>query len=230
MNSVMCVACGNKTLKSYSWLSLSNHQDFLCGRCQNKLQRLKPPLCRKCHRMLSELPAEFVQGEMCYDCVRWEKWGGSLEKNMSLYVYNDYCKELMALFKYRGDYAIANIFAKDVHTALSELEVDYIVPIPLSGERLQERSFNQSEAFIQTAGLSAHNLLTRIHSEKQSKKSRQKRLNQADIFQIQTNFPIENKKIVLVDDIYTTGSTLQMAAQTLAEAGASHIISFTIAR
>jgi len=162
--------------------------------------------------------------------VRWEKQGSALEKNHSLYAYNTYMKELMALFKYRGDYALVEVFAEELRVVLSEIEADYVVPIPLSKERLRERRFNQSEALIQVAGFEPTLLLTRTHSEKQSKKSRKYRMEQATIFQFDTHFSIKNKEIVLVDDIYTTGSTLHQAAGILQREGAKSIQSVTIAR
>ena len=232
MDNVLCLACGGKSVRSYSWRSLyrKQNQGYLCQSCQSKLEKLEGPCCRKCARMLKDVPATFVEADLCYDCVRWEKRGAALAQNHSLYVYNDYLKELLALFKYRGDYAIVKIFAEEIRAILLRLSADYIVPIPLSEERLYERRFNQSEAIISEAGFVPSSLLTRTHSEKQSKKSRHHRMNRATVFQMDRNFSVQNKKIVLVDDIYTTGSTLQQAAEVLRKEGAKHIQSVTVAR
>ena len=104
-----------------------------------------------------------------------------------------------------------------------------IVPIPLSPERLQERGFNQAEALIVEAGLQSANLLKRTHSEKQSKKSRSDRIHVPQVFSLEPT-TLEGKRILLVDDIYTTGSTLRHAAKILVENGAASVSSITIAR
>jgi len=231
MDNVICLACGGKSVRRYSWRLLYGKQgELLCKSCHSKLRPLTQPGCRRCSRILADLPATFIQDDCCYDCVRWEKQGSALEKNHSLYAYNAYMKELLALFKYRGDYAIVECFAEELRVMLSGIEADYVVPIPLSKERLHERRFNQSEALIQAAGLLPTHLLTRTHSEKQSKKSRKHRMKQATIFQFDTHFSIKNKEIILVDDIYTTGSTLHQAAEILQREGAKSIKSVTIAR
>lgn len=231
MNHDICLACGGQSVRRYSWQSLFGKQgEVLCTSCQSKLHPLTQPGCRRCSRTLADLPETFIQDDYCYDCVRWEKQGSALEKNHSLYTYNEYMKELLALFKYRGDYAIVDCFAEKLRVVLSGIEADYVVPIPLSQERLYERRFNQSEALIRAVGLLPTHLLTRTHSEKQSKKTRKHRINQETIFQFDTHFSIKNKEIVLVDDIYTTGSTLHQAAGILQREGAKSIKSVTIAR
>ncbi|WP_353737005.1 phosphoribosyltransferase family protein [Bacillus sp. CMF12] len=109
------------------------------------------------------------------------------------------------------------------------MDFDFLVPIPLSSERLYERGFNQSSALIHEAGFTVTELLSRIHSEKQSKKSRQERIHLHQVFQ-PLNVDIEDKIILLIDDIYTTGSTLYHAAKVLKAGGAESISSITLAR
>lgn len=170
---------------------------------------------------------------ICYDCMRWEndpEWQGVLERNMSLYRYNEHLKELMARYKYRGDYVLASIFAADIRKAAAEAKPDLYIPIPLSEARLYERGFNQSEAFLAEAGLPVTHVLSRKHSEKQSKKSRKERIGQANLFDIQNIETIQGKQILLMDDIYTTGSTMRHAAKVLKMAGADKIMSMTVAR
>ncbi|WP_019243088.1 MULTISPECIES: ComF family protein [Bacillus] len=230
-----CWICGTKTILDYSWASLSIKpiKIHLCNQCKSKLQLLAEPRCCKCSRMLSELEPDYIYDNLCSDCYRWEqddRWKNILDQNISLYKYNTFLQELLALFKYRGDYAIAEIFAEDIRSVISKLKVDYVVPIPLSSERLLERGFNQSEALLRVAGVTPSLILTRIHTEKQSKKSRQQRLELQSIFLSADKKDLTDKQILLVDDIYTTGSTLRHAAKVLKEIGAQNIYSLTIAR
>jgi competence protein ComFC len=183
-----------------------------------------------CCRSFSQLDEQFRHDDLCNDCVRWEddpEWSGYLDRNVSLFQYNDFLKEVIARFKFRGDYVIAKAFAELIKSELAKLEYDFLVPIPLSEERLYERGFNQAEALIREAGFTPTPLLTRIHSEKQSKKSRSERIHVPQVFQVSESL---GGTILLVDDIYTTGSTLRHAAKILKEAGAELIQSLTLAR
>lgn len=235
INQQVCLICANTLIQEYSWSSLliKKEKIHVCEKCQGEFEPLTGKRCSKCSRMLSELQSEFIHNDMCHDCYRWEqdpKWKGVLEKNDSIYAYNPFLKELMALFKYRGDYAIAAVFTEGIRSLVADKKIDIFVPIPLSNERLIERGFNQSEALIVAAGLKSTLLLTRVHSEKQSKKSRQERIEIQQVFQFQSDLSIYDKQILIIDDIYTTGSTIRQAAVALKNAGASQVHSLTVAR
>ncbi|WP_311921608.1 ComF family protein [Heyndrickxia sporothermodurans] len=137
---------------------------------------------------------------------------------------------MLARFKYRGDYILAKIFSQKIQKELEKISYDAIVPIPLSNERLLERGFNQSTALATEANINVANLLTRVHTEKQSKKSRQERIHLQQVFNRRDDVKLEGENILLIDDIYTTGSTLRHAAKILKEAGAKSVTSITIAR
>ena len=232
--TVNCLICSAAMIREYTWETIFKpRKTVVCKACLGKFEPIPKPACRICARSLAVLQPDFIHGDLCGDCHRWERdemWKGVLDWNKSLYQYNDFMKELIALFKYRGDYAVAEAFQGQLQTAIADMEFDLIVPIPLSGERLQERGFNQSEALIVTAGFSPTPVLVRQHTEKQSKKSREARMELGQIFQIDDSASIKDKHILLVDDIYTTGSTLRHAAKALKEAGAGRVCSLTIAR
>ena len=224
----ICLYCGSVSPSSFSWNALFE-KNILCEKCRMSLQLLVEPRCKKCCRMLSNQTIDSI----CYDCIRWENdanWQGVLDHNISLYHYNEHLKEIIARYKYRGDYALASIFASDIKKAAVESGANIYIPIPLSEARLYERGFNQSEALLTMAKLPIAKVLTRKHSEKQSKKSRKERLEQSDVFGVQKIDTIQGEKVLLIDDIYTTGSTIRHAAKVLKNAGAKQIISLTIAR
>lgn len=230
-----CLICFAEIIPKTGWWDLIAEEmpETLCDTCKEKLQEIYGKTCIICSRPLDGLDPRFVQGEHCYDCIRWEEepqWKGSLTKNVSLYTYNEFLQEVIARYKFRGDYILARIFSEKVLQVTKQEKTDLLIPIPLSPERLQERCFNQAEAILLEAGLKPDNLLKRIHSEKQSKKSRHERIHVEQVFQFENPTPIEGKHILLIDDIYTTGSTLRHAAKILVEHGAISVSSLTIAR
>ncbi|PLS18108.1 amidophosphoribosyltransferase [Bacillus sp. M6-12] len=230
----ICLLCAAAIKNEITWKALLKQEEcVLCKECEGKLEKIEGDTCIACSRPFDGLSPDFQIGELCYDCVRWNgdpEWNGYLSKNISLYSYNDFLKETIAKFKYRGDYAISKAFAQQISQRLFKLEFDIAVPIPLSGERLQERGFNQSEALIRSAGLMPVEVLSRLHTEKQSKKSRHERISLQQVFQVEKPELIQDKKLLIIDDIYTTGSTLRHAAKVLIESGAGQVISFTVAR
>jgi competence protein ComFC len=224
----ICLLCFSEIQNALTWKALFSKttQHLICEECLAKLEQIPEERCPICSRPMAER-------NICFDCERWNQdpaYSGYLIENTSLFLYNEYLKEIIAKYKYRGDYAIAEAFAPFIKEKLKKLEFDIVTAIPLSEERLTERGFNQAEALTQTAGQHCENLLTRIHTEKQSKKSRQERISLPQVFQITNIESIEGKTILLIDDIYTTGSTLRHAAKALKRAGAKEIRSLTLAR
>jgi competence protein ComFC len=227
-----CLVCNEEIAKSFGWVDLfqPNKEEVICQSCKDRLQKIEGETCERCGRPFAFLDSQYRSGDTCYDCMRWEEdedYKGLLSQNYSLYMYNEYLKEIIAKFKYRGDYVLAKVFAEDIRKIINKLQPVQVIPISLSEERLYERGFNQSEALIVESGLKPLKILTRIHSEKQSKKSRSERIHLSQVFQAVQ--PV-NGKVILIDDIYTTGSTLRHAAKALKVAGAETILSLTIAR
>ncbi|WAA09782.1 ComF family protein [Fervidibacillus albus] len=221
--------------KEIGWMRFfrKDEESYLCEKCEKKLTKITGKTCAICHRPLETVSSQYKKEDLCLDCYRWEqdeKWRSVLKKNLSLYVYNAFLAEIIARFKYRGDYVLAKIFAADVLGALQNMKYDFVTPIPLSNERLFERGFNQAEAIVREAGIRPVHVLSRIHSEKQAKKTREERMHLPDIFSVTDVTQVQGKTVLLIDDIYTTGSTLRHAAYKLKKAGAKTVRSFTIAR
>ncbi|RWR13591.1 ComF family protein [Siminovitchia fortis] len=228
-----CLYCDAVIQEEMTWRKFlfGAPEQSLCKTCKGKLIIITDPVCRKCSRPFAKLEAEYIHEDICHDCFRWEKdskWKGVLERNVSIYDYNDFLKEMLARYKYRGDYALAKAFSPEVRSIVSRASFDLAVPIPLSSERLMERGFNQAAALAAEAGFETFDALVRIHGEKQSKKSREERIHLKQVFKV--NQDVSGKVILLIDDIYTTGSTLHHAAHALMEAGAKSVSSFTLAR
>lgn len=230
-----CFLCEEETAKSLSWRQffLMEEPPALCESCRQSFEKITGERCRLCSRPLAALAPDFIKEGVCSDCVRWEEdplYKNVLVENRSLYLYNEAMKAFVARFKYRGDYVLARAFAGEIKKAAKALPHDLVAAVPLSGERLLERGFNQAEALAREAGLETVEILQRTHSEKQSKKTRAERLQGAQVFQLKEKPSICHKQILLIDDIYTTGSTLRQAARLLKEAGAAEVRALTLAR
>lgn len=227
-----CLVCDEGMEQALTWRSLLKQAEAraICEGCEGKLNRITGETCSMCSR---ELGGDHITGALCLDCSRWERnreWGGYLSKNISLFHYNEYLKDIIAKYKYRGDYALAEVFVPFLKERLKYMEFDLVTVIPLSHERLTERGFNQGQALADLLGFQTVEILTRIHTEKQSKKSRQERMSLPQVFQVMQSDLLEHKSILIIDDIYTTGTTLRHAAKALILAGAKEVSSITLAR
>ncbi|MDQ0484741.1 ComF family protein [Guptibacillus hwajinpoensis] len=233
-----CVWCGDDLDRQVSWriiLGLTA-QRVICDTCQAELVPITGELCITCGRPLSKLKPEYIYNHDCSDCMKWRtsEFGDVLKFNRSFYEYNDFMKDILALNKFRGDVEAGRVFSAIFQDEIKKSYdyVDYVIPIPSSLERLYERGFNQCEVWIEGTKFQEKPILCRVnHEEKQSKKSRAKRMNRTeDMFQLLPHVTMTGKACLLIDDLYTTGTTIHYAAKTLKHAGASHVCSLTLCR
>jgi competence protein ComFC len=232
-----CLFCHNELASNITWraIILGEKSKRICELCEQKLEKIDGELCTICGRPLKNLSSDYVKGDLCVDCVRWQqdgRWKDTLTKNRSVYLYNDFMKDILTLFKFRGDVAIAEAFRENFRKCFQQHynQQFVIVPIPLSPERLYERGFNQAAVLAQFLDLPIHDLLSRTRHEKQSKKTRKERIQSEKVFFLKENTVVPRQSILLIDDIYTTGSTLRQAAKVLLQAGASSVSSLTLIR
>lgn len=221
----------------WCWEEMDNHITWsnfltlkkpgqLCETCSSQLLKLKGKRCSICSRESSLA--------MCSDCKQWqrEQVPDVLTFNHSIFHYNAFMKEVIAKWKYRGDYVLGELFRPFMRAAWNKLPIDgkhdlLIVPIPLSEERLYHRSFNQAELLASFLTSSLETSLVRIDGEKQAKKNRQARIQARNPFTLTKTV---KKPVLLVDDIYTTGTTLRHAAQTLQAKGCPQVYALTLIR
>lgn len=231
MISFACLICHQEIPPKANWSSLLLlKEENTCDDCYQSFKKVTGPTCTSCCR-----PQE--TNESCSDCKRWVEnplWKGILDKNISLFEYNDAMKEVLATFKFRGDAELVNVFRKDVEKIykkqIQSMKFDYLIPIPLSKERLYERGFNQAKLLADFLPLPQLDILQRTDHEKQSKKSRHERITAENVFSVSETIKIIDKNILLIDDIYTTGTTLRHAGKLLMDSGAAKISSLTLIR
>jgi competence protein ComFC len=142
-------------------------------------------------------------------------------------------KRWFEAYKFRGNYHLRFSFSEQL-TAYFKTKKEYlIVPIPLSEQRLSERGFNQVKGLLDGSKISYTDCLRRTGEDRpQSKKNRQERLSGKQPFELclTDGRLLENKKILLVDDIYTTGRTLFFASEILLKYPIKKLETFSLAR
>ncbi|GAE32777.1 ComF family protein [Halalkalibacter hemicellulosilyticus] len=232
-----CLSCHERFFPMPSWESvlLLKEEEPLCQMCAEQLVALGGEGC--CSTCSRHIHTHYQREGVCLDCWRWEQQEytkGLLTMNRSLYEYNSFLKEWLAVYKFRGDAIVASYFAKLLSVMYHHFfQGDLVVPVPLSEKRLKARGFNQA-SLIMEGWAEDHDVLARVEGEKQSKKSRKQRISQVTDQPFRMNEQgielVRGRSIVLVDDIYTTGTTVRQVARLLKEAGAQKVSSMTVGR
>ena len=157
-----------------------------------------------------------------------------------MFAYREPLKSLLLSFKFGGrltGLATLGRLAEQAGAETSFREPDLLLPVPLHLQRLRSRGFNQSLLLAQTCFPAwrdkiSPDILLRLQptTPQTSLSGRARRTNLKGAFNISEPQKIRGKRILLIDDIFTTGSTLHECAITLRQAGAKHIEAFTLAR
>ncbi|MEZ0482374.1 phosphoribosyltransferase family protein [Planococcus sp. SSTMD024] len=216
-----CCLCDQALHFVPSWRGIFLYEapELLCQPCRNEFSKTAGQGCKFCSKEGEEI---------CRDCLYWEEHGyrDLIHSGKSLYCYNDAMKDWFHQYKFLKDVLLARVFAKDIREALAH-ERAMVVPIPLNNEKLRERSFSQVDQLLLAAGIPYRHLLEK-YGETLGEKTRQERMATKQLFRL--NGEAVPKQLVLVDDLYTTGTTMRQAAKILQEAGAESIRLLTLIR
>ncbi|WP_089964816.1 ComF family protein [Lihuaxuella thermophila] len=227
-----CWLCDSAPVPAGFWVSV---REKVCAACREQLTPIVSAGCRVCGRS-----ADGNSTGICPDCARVNP--SERICNRSAVVYSDGAKQIIQLFKYRGKESLSSplgVWMAEVAASHFGKQISLVTFVPLHPERLSERGFNQAELLANVIGkrlrLPVCSLLTRSRATlPQSTRTRQDRLvAMQNVFQLSEQVNpkrIENKRILIVDDVYTTGATLRECAKSLRQAGASHVCSVTFAR
>lgn len=223
-----------KNLKKYLNFSLSLVYPLKCFICQEEINLSLPAgLCLACFNKMEKYPS--LSSEVPLEDTFYFKriWAACR--------YEGTVKEAVHLLKYKGKLILINqlseIMIKYASENMPTSEIDFIIPVPLHRLRLKEREFNQSEVLAsKLAGYfnipMLNNALRRtrltVPQTNLSKEERGKSLKGA--FGVINHKLIEGKNILLIDDVFTTGSTANECAKVLIEAKAAEVNIFTLAK
>ena len=204
---------------------------YCCPACYSKLTFVEQPYCYQCGQ-----PLELMEQEYCADCQKHPK---SFEANKALLLYDDLVKESLARFKFHNRREYAAFYAEECvkryGDAVAEWEIDAVIPVPVHPRKKRERGYNQAalfgKEFAQRMGLPfwKRGLERSIYTLPQKELNNVERLkNLEKAFHIGKN-NVKLKKILVVDDIYTTGATLEACSRVLIKGGAARVYTLTVA-
>ncbi|KEK25386.1 ComF family protein [Bacillus gaemokensis] len=231
-----CLLCDEYISEIVSWYSffIQSQKRYICELCERELTYILGEICEDCGRSFDSLSDEYREGVICRDCAKWRGAGKfQLVRNRSVYDYNDWMKEVLARFKFRGDAELVQVFRASFVAAFQKYfaNCQVVIPVPLSKEREYERGFNQAELLASCLPIQMlQTSLSRNNTEKQSKKRRVERLSIANPFYFQNEESFAGKRILLIDDVYTTGITVRQVGQCLYDSGAQVVSSLTLCR
>ncbi len=200
----------------------------LCEACERNLSRFSPPFCPQCG-----LPQ--TSPSLCPSC----KEDPLPFRHRSFGPYEGTLKEMIHKFKFEGQRSLKKPLSLLLYETFKELKepVDLIIPIPLTRKRLVERGFNQSlllakELGIRTGLKVKGNILIKVKETppQTSLGSKERRSNLKGAFFLKEPSLVFGKRVLLVDDVFTTGSTLREAFYVLKQAGAKTVMAITLAR
>lgn len=208
-------------------------QEKICPECRGVFSLIKGARCCLCGRML-----DGNETELCRDCRQNGK-KHYYTKGIALYEYNDAMRRAVYRFKYEGrkEYAVffGKRMAQQFGNAVKRAGVDGIIPVPLHPKRERERGFNQAgllaQAFGKEAGIPVYEkyvVRTRNTQPMKVLEGAERQNNLKRAFKIGQN-DVKLKITIVVDDIYTTGSTIDAVAKVLLEAGISQVYFMTLA-
>jgi len=181
--------------------------------------------CIKCGKALDEL----YYDNTCPDCKTITH---DFDGAYSCFQYEGMGKALIHAFKYKGRTQICEVLSDYMVEKIKEegLTGDFLVPVPIHHNKLQKRGFNQSKLIAESLSKKIHikniDCLRRDkETEKQYKLNRDERFqNVYNAFSGDLSYNIRNKSIILIDDIYTTGSTADECSRILKSMGAAKVL------
>jgi len=196
----------------------------ICYPCRNRLRRIREPYCLKCGQQLTDEELEY-----CSDC---RKKKHVFISGICLYEYES-VQEAIYRFKYEGRSEYAAFFGEEMAYWLGErlksFRADALIPVPIHRKRFRERGYNQAQLLAQEVGKRLRipvltNVIERVRNTAPQKglgmQERQNNLKKA--FKMCQN-DVKLDTIIIIDDIFTTGATIDAMGRVLLEAGVKEI-------
>lgn len=211
-----CIGCGKEGA-------------FICQSCRRSLPRITPPICPRCGRPQSS-------GALCPDCVGWQ---AAIDGIRSPFRFEGDMREAIHKLKYQNLRVLSVPLAEMLQEYLvaNPLDVEVLVPVPLHRKRLRERGYNQSRLLAKELGklmdipVIDDVLVRQRHTLPQARTAtvEERKLNIADSFACRDN-RLRDRQVLLLDDVATSGATLDACAAVLKANGATSVWGLVMAR
>lgn len=206
--------------------------DFFCHSCRDQIQPLQKPYCPRC---ALPYPTETGDGHFCQTCLQEKK--AAFSGVTTIGPYQGLLRDAIHRFKYRNDInldrPLGSLLSRKVEYTIRP--VDLVVPVPLHKIKLRQRGYNQSTLLArqiakQLKWTFVGDLLVRTRPDPPQKElaARDRTKNVKNAFALQRQ--LADERVLLVDDVMTTGATARECARTLAAAGAASVDVAVLAR
>lgn len=203
---------------------------YLCKTCWNDLRIVEPPWCEICGNPSTD--------EVCSQCATNPPRYGKLR---TVAMYDAILQKVVHLYKFEGRITLAKhlieLMIENMPYDCNISEYDYILPIPIHKKRLRERGFNQSKLLAQgIAQVNRVDILTdalvrsRNTSPQSSLARDERQTNIIGAFEVKNSEEIRGKRILILDDVFTTGATIREAVNVLWDVDPEEIDVLTLAR
>ena len=223
-----CAACPNPLPLCDEPESLAA---YLCPACQKEMETFPQSICFSCGRPFWQGPSH-----LCGDCLGTPP---PFQQARQAALYQGPVAHAIDLLKYHGALYqlkfLKSLALPRIGSRAIEADFDLIIPMPISPKRLRKRGFNQAwelcrSIYSDCSSKFAPGLLLRLDDNNlpQASLSAKERRNTKFIFKLKES--LKGQRILLFDDVYTTGSTVKKAAKFLRQNGASAVIVTTLAR
>lgn len=222
----VCVWCNRDISQTVTLTQILSWGPFpvqeVCEACQERLTRITGSCCPQCGRQQRA-------ATICHDCERWHD--GAV--NRALFQYDAGFKAYMQQYKFQGDYALRVVVQAALAQALQRTTYDVLVPVPVDAATWQDRGFNQVTGWLTGQPFFQALEVVADHKERpQSAKTRAERLVTPQPFSLAPNACklLHQRRVLLLDDVYTTGRTIRHAIDQINLSGAKAVTSLTLAR
>lgn len=205
-------------------------KEGICKNCILHLKKVQEPFCLKCGKHIFSAEEEY-----CFDCMQTPK---SYEYGMPLLEYEEDIKKSVLDIKYHNkrEYipVYAKLMAEEFGHRIQKIAPNCLLPIPIHSKRRRQRGFNQAELLAKSLGkyldlpVRGDILYRKKDTKAQKELSPQERLqNLSEAFYVEGDIT-GIKKVILIDDIYTTGSTIEACTRVLKQAGVEQVYYMSI--
>ena len=198
---------------------------MICPSCVPKLSLVKPPVCKKCGKEVLDETVEF-----CEDCMVHRH---AFEYGMALLHYDETARNSVTQIKYHNKREYLDFYAGAIAVRfgrrIRRMGVDALVPVPVHASRRRVRGFNQAELLADAIGerlgipVRPEMLIRDRRTKPQKELSPAERLKNLSGAFASGEIPAGVQSVLLVDDIYTTGSTIEACARALRKAGVERV-------